>query len=251
MKQFFYFYPTAAMSNSYFSFKQFSVQQDKSAMKVCTDACIFGAWVSNNAAVSPASQVLDLGTGTGLLSLMYAQKNSTTQIDAIEIDPSAATQANENFKSSPWKERLQIIQADATCYEYTHTYDLILSNPPFFENDLKSKKAGRNLALHSEALNLEDLLSIISRQINPAGKFAILLPWHRSAYFENLCRSKGFFPADKLSVRQTPRHPFFRSMLLFSTERASVQESEIIIQNSPGIYSSEFTHLLKDYYLAF
>jgi len=239
------------MSNNYFSFKQFTVQQDKSAMKVCTDACLFGAWVSNKATEKPAARILDLGTGTGLLSLMYAQKSSTSQIDAIEIDPAAAVQASENFLSSPWKDRLNMIQADATCYAFSHSYDFILSNPPFFENDLKSKKAGRNLALHSEALTLEDLLNIISRQISPKGTFAILLPWQRSAYFESLCLKKGFYLLERVSVKQTPRHAFFRTMLLFSAKENEVQDSEIIIQNSPGIYSPEFIRLLRAYYLAF
>ena len=239
------------MSNSYFSFKQFTVQQDRSAMKVCTDACLFGAWVCHKAPANPTVRVLDLGTGTGLLSLMHAQENSSAHIDAIEIHPAAAVQAGENFQSSPWKERLQIIQADANSYPFTHTYDIILSNPPFFENDLKSKKAERNLALHSEALNLEGLLNIISRQISPAGRFATLLPWHRSVYFENLCLNKGYYPVEKVSVRKTSRHPFFRSMLLFSAKKTIVQETEIIIQNSRGIYSPEFISLLKEYYLAF
>src|SRR3954469_11797521 len=126
------------MANNYFSFKQFIIHQDKCAMKVCTDACLFGAYVADRFQITNSKfHVLDIGAGTGLLSLMLAQKNSTVQIDAVEIDKAASEQAKENFKHSLWRDRLHIHHQPIQEFGM-NTYNLIISNPPFYENDLKS-----------------------------------------------------------------------------------------------------------------
>ncbi|OIR00132.1 tRNA1(Val) (adenine(37)-N6)-methyltransferase [mine drainage metagenome] len=247
------------MANSFFQFKQFTVQQEHCAMKVTTDACLFGAWCAFVVNRQPSAahrsssivrRLLDIGTGTGLLSLMLAQKNSDIKIDAVEIDEHAATQAASNFQSSPWKERLQVHQTSIQQFNPSNQlFDFIISNPPFFHNDLKSDHAKRNLALHSEALSLEELLQSIKNNLTADGKFAVLLPYHRTAYFEKIAGTEKFYPEEKISVQQTPQHPFFRTMLLFSNQPATSTQKEIIIKDEFNDYSTEFKELLKDYYL--
>lgn len=237
------------MSNSYFQFKQFTIHQDKCAMKVCTDACLFGAWIGDKVRSTKyeVRNVLDIGTGTGLLSLMLVQQSSA-QIDAIEMDEAAAEQAGDNFEASPWKERLQVIKGDARMVHLGKKYELIISNPPFFENDLKSEDAKRNLALHSEQLSLQELLFIIKSHLAVHGKFAMLLPYHRKNVFIQLAKNEGFFLEESISVKQTPKHTYFRTMLLFSAVEVALVEKEIIIREGDS-YTNEFIDLLKDYYL--
>ncbi|MES2003601.1 MAG: methyltransferase [Bacteroidota bacterium] len=235
------------MSNSYFQFKQFTVHQEHCAMKVCTDACLFGAWSSTITRPLRIRSVLDIGTGTGLLSLMLAQ-HSDARIDAIELDEAAALQATDNFEASPWHERLQVIRADARTVHLGKYYELIVSNPPFFDNDLKSGNAQRNLALHSDALSFEELLASILKHLATDGKFAVLLPYHRRNEFVELALRKGFFQEAEVSVQQTPLHSFFRSMLLFGRKEVEVSHSIIVIRNEDE-YTPAFSELLKDYYL--
>jgi len=240
------------MPNNYFQFKQFTVQQEHCAMKVCTDACLFGAWVANKvkSKKSKVESVLDIGTGTGLLSLMIAQQTDGI-IDAVEIDETAATQAGQNFAASSWNEKLHIHNSSIQEFHQTtnQLFDLIISNPPFFENDLRSDDTKRNLALHSTALSLEDLLSNISRLLKTDGRFAILLPYHRSEYFELLAISNKYFLLEKVVVKQTPKHDYFRSMMLFGRSNTIATQKEIIIRQEDGQYTPEFINLLKDYYL--
>lgn len=237
------------MSNNYFQFKQFIVHQDKCAMKVCTDACLFGAFVADRfQRTGNRFRVLDIGAGTGLLSLMMAQKNPVAEIDAVEVDKSAAEQAKENFKHSPWKERLHSHHQAIQEFRI-NTYDLIISNPPFYENDLKSDNAKRNLAMHGAQLGLDDLLDVVVRHISAHGKFAVLLPYHRSANFVNHALLKDFFLHEEMSVKQTPKHPYFRSMLIFGRGKVQTRHSDICIKDKTDQYSEEFRELLQEYYL--
>ncbi len=216
-------------------------------MKVCTDACLFGAWISTRSKQWAVSSVLDIGTGTGLLSLMLAQ-SSKAKIDAIELDEAAAQQAADNFEASTWHERLQVITADARTVHLGKQYDLIISNPPFFENDLKSGNAQRNMALHSDSLSFEELLDSIYKHLSPEGKFAVLLPYHRRNEFVALALNHHFFLEEAISVQQTTRHSFFRSMLLFGREKIVALDSVIVIRDE-DVYTPAFCELLKDFYL--
>ncbi|MEP6682604.1 MAG: methyltransferase, partial [Parafilimonas sp.] len=203
------------MPNDYFQFKQFLIKQDKCAMKVCTDACLFGAFAATRLPLT-VNRILDIGSGTGLLSLMLAQILIDANIDAVEIDEAAAKQAKENFDASLWKERLNIynesIQQFANSPIRKSNYDVIISNPPFYESDLKSDDDKRNLALHSSDLRLEELISITYKLLNNNGSFFVLLPYHRTTYFLELSECK-FFVREKVLVKQTSKHNYFRSIL--------------------------------------
>ena len=219
-------------------------------MKVCTDACIFGSWIAK--ILTEQNQqilnALDIGTGTGLLSLMPAQK-TTLKIDAIEVEENAFNQAKENFKNSPWKERLHIFHADVKQFDPSKKYDLIISNPPFFENDLLSHHQHKNIAKHSESLTLQELIQIVNQHLSINGYFAVLLPYHRIEYFKNLAEENNFFLKEELLIKQTPAHNFFRGALIFIRSKSEKATHQLTIKSSEGEYTPEFKGLLKDYYL--
>ena len=220
-------------------------------MKVCTDACIFGSWVAEKITTMqlPVVTCLDIGTGTGLLSLILAQKNPNTTIDAVEIEENAYQQAKENFSNSQWNKRLKIFHSDVKNFVSPQKYDLIICNPPFYENELLSKEKNKNIAKHNEALTLKNLITIIKTHMNAAGYFAVLLPYYRIKYFEDLAEESNFFLKHKLLIRQTPKHDFFRGILFFSKVRSSFTINELTIKNKEGNYTNDFVSLLKDYYL--
>ncbi len=236
------------MPNDYFNFKQFTVQQGETAMKVCTDACLFGAWLAAMLQLEAfARTILDVGAGTGLLSLMLAQKTSAS-IDAIEIEPAAAQQASENFLRSPWAHRLKVLHGDYKNIQLLKKYDVVIANPPFYEHDLKSNTKNKNIALHSSHLSLNELLATTASVLTTSGKFALLLPYHRTQECIKLAAIVRLFPQQIVKVQQTPLHSAFRAMILFSGAQAEPIHSNIILK-ADGHYTFEFTVLLKDYYL--
>jgi tRNA1Val (adenine37-N6)-methyltransferase len=230
------------MPNTYFRFRQFSVHQERTAMKVCTDACLFGAWVANELRNEKIDRILDVGAGTGLLSLMLAQVSSA-MIDAVEIDDDAFDQAKENFNTSPWKERLSVFHTAIQEFAPAFKYDLIISNPPFYQHDLKSDDNRRNIALHGTTLTFDELLICFRRLLKPGGKAAVLIPFNRSEKFEKQIAGTGYSPHKKMNVRQSVNHDFFRSMYILSDSNALPDEKEIAVGND------EFNYLLKGYYL--
>ncbi|MFC4232886.1 tRNA1(Val) (adenine(37)-N6)-methyltransferase [Parasediminibacterium paludis] len=236
------------MPNDYFQFKQFTIYQQHCAMKVTTDGCLFGAWAAANIQENAlkVQRILDIGTGTGLLSIMLAQQ-SEAFIDAVEIDSAAAEQAKTNFHSAPWQLRLKVYETPIQNY-INGPYDFIISNPPFFDKDLKSADAKRNLALHSSALSLEVLLANITRLLAANGEFAILLPYHRLTFFEDLATANGYYLYKKTLVQQTPKHPYFRGMLQFGCAKKEAIIDSIVIKEDSS-YTAAFKDLLKDYYL--
>ncbi len=242
------------MANSYFKFKQFKIHQDKCAMKVCTDACLFGALVAGCKSCMPAkslkqSSCLDIGTGTGLLPLLLSQKNNNLTIDAVEIDAAAAAQATENIAASPWAANIQVFNVDILNFTTHKTYNCIISNPPFFEDDLLSTDENKNNAKHSIALNLMQLLSVVEKLLHKNGFFAVLLPYHRVTYFVEEAEKIGLHLSKQILVKQTMKHKFFRGILFFSSKKNEREFNEIIIKDIHHNYTPEFAAALKDYYL--
>jgi len=237
------------MANSYFRFKQFTVHQELAAMKVTTDACLFGAWAAKNiAAHAKGNDILDIGTGTGLLSLMIAQQVNA-QIDAIEIDKAAAEQAKENTANSPWKDRIHILQGDARVFAFNRQYDHIISNPPFYENELTSENIQKNTAHHDAGLLISELLSIISRQLKDDGRFYLLLPFKRYEEIKAAIHAHNMKLKRVCLVKQSSTHSFFRAMIEGGKKEETTIMEELAIKDSTGEYTVEFSRLLKEYYL--
>jgi tRNA1Val (adenine37-N6)-methyltransferase len=235
------------MPNSFFRFKQFIIHQDRTAMKVCTDSCILGAWTASR--LQDVKTILDIGTGTGLLPLMLAQK-SGARIDTIESDPDSAAQAEENIQLSPWQDRIRLLPGDVRSYPFSGQYDFIISNPPFFESDLRSPSEKKNVAKHDQSLTLDELIFLIRTRLDPSGNFSILLPFHRSAYFEKLAAETGFFLKEKLTVRQSPGHAPFRTLCLFCFHKPEIMMlKELFIKDEQGKNNETFCELMQDYYL--
>ena len=223
-------------------------------MKVSTDSCIFGALVAARFATQALekektiSNFLDIGTGTGLLSLMLAQK-TTALNDAVEIDTPAFIQAAENFASSPFAERISIFNDDILLFKTNKKYDAVICNPPFFEGDLKSADVSKNAAKHDTTLTLQQLLKVVEALLKPDGVFAILLPYHRLEEFIKQALVLNIFLLEKILLRHTLQHPYFRGVLFFSKVDAPIAIKELTIKDIDNKYTPEFVDLLKDYYL--
>jgi tRNA1Val (adenine37-N6)-methyltransferase len=222
-------------------------------MKVSTDACIFGAAAAAFFADTPEQagsnkSFLDIGTGTGLLSLMLAQKTTAT-IDAVEIDSAAFKQAVQNFSASPFDKQLTAHHTDVLEFEPGKKYDGILCNPPFFEGDLQSDNAMKNAAKHSTTFNLLQLLHTASKHLKPGGVLAVLLPYHRVDEFIHLANDHDLYLQQQILLRHTATHPFFRSILFLSNKKVDSSLKDLIIKNETNAYTDEFVALLKDYYL--
>lgn len=239
-----------AVANSFFRFKQFTVQQDACAMKVCTDACLFGAWCAAELEQdNPTDKtLLDIGTGTGLLSLMVRQKNQV-QIDAVEIEEAAAMQAFQNVQASPWRESIHVSKGDVLNMDFSKRYDYIISNPPFYENELQSPNGKRNLAHHSSKLNLAALFDFIAKHLNQNGTFLLLLPYKRRDELKTLGSRNNLCFYKEISVRQTESHAPFRIMLKGGVIKQPLETATITIAGNNQSYTPAFIAWLHDYYL--
>jgi tRNA1Val (adenine37-N6)-methyltransferase len=238
------------MANAYFQFKQFIIHQDRCAMKVTTDGCLFGAWVAAQLKKQPASSLLDIGTGTGLLSLMIAQQ-CDAEIDAVEIDKDSFDQSAENITTSPWVGRINAIHADARQFICPSVYDVIVSNPPFYENELRSANVKKNMAHHDESLLLHELLAVIQQNLSASGTFYLLLPYKRKEEIEDLFEESALCIAQITLVKQSVHHSPFRMLVkgTHASGNTTLTTEEIAIRNEANGYTVAFTHLLQDYYL--
>jgi len=234
---------------SVFQFKQFSVNQDQTAMKIGTDGVLLGAWtpIENN-----HKAILDIGTGTGITALILAQRSNAEQIDALEIDESAYEQAVENFENSPWGDRLFCFHAglDEFVDEPEEEYDLIVSNPPFFSEDYRSENEQRDLARFQEAMPFEDLVEAADLLLSENGIFSVIIPFNEEDRFIELCAEVELFPIKITRVKGAQNTKIIRSLLAFKRfELAVLTSDELVIEISRHEYTPEYIALTKDFYL--
>ncbi len=231
-----------------FQFKQFSIQHDRCAMKIGTDSVLLGAWcpIDNH----PFS-VLDIGAGTGVLSLMLAQRSHAEQIDAIEIDENAYEQCVDNFESSPWGDRLFCFHAglDEFVDEPEDEYDLIISNPPFYTEDYKTDNEQRDLARFADALPFEELVEAADLLLSESGIFAVILPYSEEEKFIALANNLELFPFKITRVKGTPTTEIKRSLLAFSRKEIEIAIDELVIETARHQYTEDYISLTKDFYL--
>lgn len=235
------------MPNNYFKFKQFTVYQDKSAMKVGTDGVLLGAWAN----LSDAKNVLDIGTGTGLISLMINQRLSANVIiDAIDIDEDAIVQAKENIEKAGAGNINCIRQSLQSFAENCNRkYDLVISNPPYFSSSLHSPDKQRTMARHTDTLPIESLIGLSARLITDTGKFAIIYPYTGKELLISITTGAGLYVSRITDVYPTPQSEPKRILLEFSKTETAVQHNQLIIETKRHVYSDEYIALTRDFYL--
>ncbi|MGL5681915.1 MAG: tRNA1(Val) (adenine(37)-N6)-methyltransferase [Marinifilaceae bacterium] len=228
-----------------FSFKQFTVTQDKCAMKVGTDGVLLGAWAN----VEKVHRVLDVGTGSGLIALMLAQRNSDIKIDAIDIDSSACLQAEENFINSPWSDRITLLQQSVFDLPDTKTYDAIVCNPPFFINSTLTPNASRTTARHCIGDFHKLLVSKASKILNNTGTLSLVMPCEEGQALIAYAGENGLHLTHLTQVKPTPTKAPKRLLITLSKQSASCITEELVVELSRHIYSDEFIKLTKEFYL--
>lgn len=236
------------MPNTYFDFKEFRIDQGQSGMKVTTEGCILGAW----AKAEQPKCILDIGTGTGLLSLMLAQKYPKASIDAVELEPHAAAEATANFKRSRWSSNLSLNESPIQEFAASSllVYDLIACNPPFFNNSQRSVNSKKAQATHSDELSLEDLVACVSKLLSPQGVAFILYPLAESKKFENELSNTPLDIDEELLIYDRQGKSIFRRILKLTRSSPSAPTIEsLTIKENNGDYTAQFMALLKPYYL--
>lgn len=232
-----------------FQFKQFSVAQDQTAMKVGTDGVLLGAWtpIENN-----PNSILDIGTGTGIIALMLAQRSNATQIDALDIDENGYEQATDNFENCPWNDRLFCFHAglDEFIEEPEDEYDLIVCNPPFYSEDYKTNDESRDFARFQDAMPFEELIESADLLLSENGIFAVIIPFKEEEKFIAIAHEFELYPTKITRVKGTPTAEIKRSLLAFGrTENTNLPIDELIIETSRHSYTPEYIALTNDFYL--
>ncbi len=231
-----------------FSFKEFIINQDRCAMKIGTDGVLLGAWATIE---NGPNSILDIGAGTGLLSLMLAQRSLAENIEALEIDEEAYEQCVENFEGSPWADRLFCYHAglDEFVEEIEEPYDLIISNPPFYSEDVSSGNGSRDVARQNRSLPFEELLEGVSKLLSKDGNFTTIIPFKQEKTFIELAAMMGLFTKRIMRVRGNPSAEIKRSLLEFTFQQATISEDELVIEKERHRYTEEYIGLTKDFYL--
>ena len=244
------------MSNSHFSFKQFTVHQDRCAMKVGTDGTLLGVWARGG------DRILDVGTGTGLIALMMAQRFPQAMVDAIDIDSDACLQARENIAVSPFADRIAVhhcrlqdfmplaheeLLADSnSSFDSLHSplhYDAIVANPPYFEQSLKAPDAQRSMARHTDSLSYHDLMDGVLRLLDDDGEFSVIIPFDCRGSLEMEAIMTGLYPSRVCAVKTTPHKHARRYLLAFRKHPSEIETSELLMN------SDAYRDLVKDFYL--
>ncbi|HEY5918377.1 MAG TPA: methyltransferase [Chryseolinea sp.] len=233
-------------SGTYFHFKQFSVRHDRCAMKVGTDAVLLGAWVD----VSGAENVLDIGTGSGVITLMLAQRTTdSVKIESVEIEKSAADQAAENFRDSPWSSRIAVHQLAAQDYFPAIRFDLIVTNPPYFNKSLQPPDKVRHQVRHTASLSYEHLLSAVTRLLTSQGRFNVILPYQEGIVFTELAVGQGLFCKRRYHFRTRKEKAVERTLLEFTTHAQNIDEGEILLYENGLDWSTSYRSLISDFYI--
>ena len=234
------------MSNPYFQFKQFTVWHDKCAMKVGTDGVLLGAWTS----VQNAHKILDVGTGTGLVALMLAQRSlPDADIVALEIDETAAGQARDNVTRSPWKERVEVVQADFRSYQSSDKFDVVVSNPPYFVDSLECPDQQRNAARHNDSLTYEELLEGVAGLLAEDGAFTIVIPVDVADRVKMIAAVKNLYAVRQLNVITKPGSVPKRTLITFTFSNQECVVEELLTELARHQYSEEYIALTQEYYL--
>lgn len=231
-----------------FYFKKFTVAQDRCAMKIGTDGVLLGSWIPID---NDVYSILDIGTGTGVIALMMAQRCFAETIDALEIDADAYEQAVENFENSDWADRLFCYHASFQEFfqEIDVTYDLLISNPPFYTDAYKTTSASRDIARFEDALPFEHLFVGAARLLSEKGRFAVILPYKEEQNGISIAKRVGLYPQKITRVKGNPLSEIKRSMMLFGFERLEMKPDELIIETKRHEYTQEYIALTRDFYL--
>ena len=231
--------------DSSFRFKQFSVSNVRSALKVGTDAVLLGAAVT----LLPEDQyALDLGTGTGVIALMVAQRSPQLQITGIDIDEASALEAAENFANSPWAERLTALHQDALSFHPKHSFDLIVSNPPYFESSLKNPNQREATARHNDSLSLNSICRIACEQLSEQGRISLILPADSLVKLRRTAASWGLYPFRILMIHTTEKKPAKRIIVELSRRKVTPNEEKLVLLSS-GEKTAEYIALTQEFYL--
>lgn len=231
-----------------FSFKQFTIEQDRCAMQIGTDGVLLGAWTPLE---KKPNSILDIGTGTGLIALQMAQRSQAETIDAIEVDANAYEQCVENFEASQWADRLFCYHAffQEFVEEIDEQYHLIVANPPFYSENVSSGNTARDISRQNQSLPFSELLAGVSKLLSKEGLFSTIIPFKEEANFIAIAASFGLFPQRIMRVKGNPAAEIKRSLLAFSFTASSILEDELIIEVKRHQYTEAYIALTKDFYL--
>ena len=232
------------MANNYFQFKKFTIVQDGCAMKVGTDGCLLGGWFD----CSQSRNILDVGSGSGLIAIMAAQRCRAT-VTGIEIDSDAARQAVENVNSSPWSDRIEIVNQDLLLYSTEKRFDTIVSNPPYFSNSLKCGNDARTMARHNDSLGCSDFFRKCKELSTEYARISIIIPSDLRSCWQQAAEENGFFLSRITHIKTTPNKAAKRAMIEFSLEKKKCDEKSLVLEITRGTYSDEAKEILKDFYL--
>lgn len=241
------------MSNHWFKFKQFTIHQDRCAMKVGTDAVLLGAWCNvdnpNNKESRTAAKALDIGSGTGIISMMIAQRNQHLIIDGIDVDHDSVVQAKENVKQSSFCNQISIVEADFTNAEFKSKYDFIISNPPYYEEEVFCPDENRNNARHTTSLPFDLLVNKVAHLLNNEGVFSVIIPFKAAESFITKCSDNKLYLIRRTDIYTNPNKASKRSLLAFSPTQNTLVYDALYIRNEKNEYTQEFLTLTKDFYL--
>lgn len=239
------------MATPDFRFKQFTIRHDRSAMKVGTDGVLLGAWAGSNFnTISTPFRILDVGTGTGLIALMMAQRFPAANIVGIDIDEASLEQAKENVESTPFKTRISIEKQDfSDINSFSRQFDLIVSNPPFYTEDTLGGNQARDKARHTTSLPFEILVENATKLLTEEGLFSVIIPHQSAADFISICVANRLYLTRRLNIRSTERKSFNRVLLEFSTKMQPSETNTLTLYDANNNRSPEYAQLTQDFYL--